>query len=72
MTQDQIILLINLKESHERGCASMSCGGWRGPVARELKDLGLVNRNEMLLNGSIFFYSINEKGLRALKQIKRK
>lgn len=63
MTQDQMALLLDLKASHERGAASMSCNQ-RLTVASELKQQGLVN--QMQFGPS--FYRINQSGLAVLER----
>ena len=63
MTQDQIILLLDLKASQERGAASMSCNQ-RITIASELNQRGLVDQ----IPYGPSFYRINERGLKALKK----
>lgn len=66
VTQDQIILLLDLKASQERGAASMSCGQ-RLTIASELHQRGLIDR----VSYGPSFYRINQKGLIALKKTER-
>lgn len=63
MTQDQIILLLDLRDSQERGAASMSCNQ-RLTIANELHQQGLIDK----VPYGPSFYRINQKGLAALKK----
>jgi len=64
MTQDQIILLLDLKASKERGAASMSCNQ-RLLVAGELVTLGLIEHYSV-------GFRISGAGLKTLEKIREK
>ncbi len=56
MTQDQIILLLDLKASKDRGSASMSCGQ-RMPIVEGMVKLKMIEAYG-------FGYRITETGLK--------
>jgi len=66
MTQDQIILLFDLKASQERGAASMGCNQ-RLTIASELKQQGLIDQ----VPYGPSFYRINQRGLKVLGKAER-
>jgi hypothetical protein len=69
MTQDQIILLLMLKESKQRGAASMSCDR-RLATAFELEKLGFVEWHGGMFGSN--FYHITNAGMKALEKTKEK
>jgi hypothetical protein len=64
MTQDQIILLLDLKASKERGAASMSCGQ-RASIAQGLVGLKMIEPYG-------FGYRITAAGVKYLEKNRRK
>jgi hypothetical protein len=69
MTQDQIILLLNLKDAKERGAASQSCDRYQ-TTARELEELGFATWHGIIWGST--FYRITDAGLKALEKTRDK